>query len=151
MKKKILTLTITTVMVIAGSNAFGQQNKNDTTQTQKDLREAKIKAVEYWNQFKSESDSTIAVMEKQVKELREKIASENKKGKEKLNSDLNKVGQKINLQKEKLKKRNAEFEANLKKVDESVAAKNESFKREFKHDLEGISSTLKDLFKDNVK
>ena len=97
------------------------------------------------------SDSTIADMEKQIKELKEKIAKADKNAREKLTSDLTKAEEKLNVQKEKLKQKSIEFEAEVKNFDESVVAKSEAFKREFKHDMDELGTSIKDLFKDNVK
>lgn len=47
--------------------------------------------------------------------------------------------------------KNAEFEVDMKAFNETVVTKYESFKREFKHDTDELSTAAKDLFKDNVK
>ncbi|MGZ5219765.1 MAG: hypothetical protein ACXWV6_05875 [Chitinophagaceae bacterium] len=141
------------------SQKHASDAKENIKEAGKDLKEAakasneeaKTKATADWQQFKNESDSTIAVMEKQIKELKEKIAKADKKRREKLTSDLNKAQDKLNEQKEKLRQKNIEFEADLLKFDESVIAKNESFKREFKHDMDELGTAMNDLFKDNVK
>lgn len=116
-----------------------------------DKDEVKTKTIADWNKFKTESDSTIAGLEKEGKDIRQKITKENNREKAKLNSDLTKEEQRLTVQKEKLKKRNVEFQADLKSFDESVVKKQDSFKREFKHDMDEIGTAFKDLFKDNVK
>jgi len=113
--------------------------------------EAKTKETADWKKFKYESDSTIAVMEKQIQKGKETIASKNKKEREKISADLKKTEEKLHAQKEKLKQKSIEFEAELKQFDEYVVAKNESFKMEFKYDMDELGKALKDLFKDNVK
>lgn len=42
--------------------------------------------------------------------------------------------------------RNAEFEIDITKFDATATAKNQSFQREFKHDLNELRSAIKDLF-----
>ena len=113
--------------------------------------EAKTKATADWQHFKNGSDSAVADLEKQIKLLKEKIAKADKKGREKLTADLNKAEEKLLVQKDKLKQKSLEFEAGLKNFNESVVANNESFKREFKHDMDELGTAIKDLFKDNVK
>ncbi|MBK7310106.1 MAG: hypothetical protein IPI93_04775 [Sphingobacteriaceae bacterium] len=152
-----------TALLISGcgenSKKHTEDAKGNIKEANKDLQEAtkaageeaKTKVISDWQNFKNESDSAIAGVEKQIIELKEKIAKANKKEREKLNTDLGKIEQKLNEQKEKLKQKNAEFEANLKKVDNAVEAKNESFKREFKHDMDELGTALKGMFKDNVK
>ena len=113
--------------------------------------EAKMKATEDWQKFKIESEREITAMENQTKELEQKISKAGKKEKMKLRTALDKADQKLKEEKEKLKQRNTEFEADLTKFDDSVIAKNDSFKREFKHDMNELGTSFKDLFKDNVK
>ena len=87
----------------------------------------------------------------QTRELEQKIGKAGKKEKAKLKSQLNTADKKIQEEKEKLKQRNADFEEDMKTFNESVVTKNESFQREFKHDMDELGTSIKDLFKDNVK
>ncbi|HRH50637.1 MAG TPA: hypothetical protein PLP23_17920 [Panacibacter sp.] len=112
---------------------------------------AKANTIAAWKVFKNESDTAIAVMERQVVVLEGKIAKANTKEKEKLNTDLNKTKEKLHELKEKLQQRNAAFENDINKFDATVVSKNESFEREFKHDMDELGTAIKDLFKDNVK
>lgn len=113
--------------------------------------EAKSKATADWNKFKNESDSTMAAMDHQVKELKDKIAKANSKEKARLTEELSKLELKLNEQKQKLDQKNAEFEADMKSFNEAVVTNHESFRREFKHDNDELSTAIKNLFKDNVK
>jgi len=167
--KKVIRLTVAAGIIAASlisligcgdaSQKHAANAKENMKEAGEDLKEAaitaneeaKTKATADWQQFKNESDSTIAVMEKQIQKGKEKIASKNKKEREKISADLKKAEEKLHAQKEKLKQKSIEFEAELKQFDESAAAKNESFKMEFKHDMDELGTALKDLFKDNVK
>lgn len=113
--------------------------------------EAKSKATADWQRFKHESDSTMAALDQQVSDLKIQIAKAKEKDKAKLNAELNKLEQRLNEQKAKLDQKNAEFEADLKAFNENTVSKYESFRREFKYDSEGLTTALKNLFKDNVK
>jgi hypothetical protein len=53
--------------------------------------------------------------------------------------------------KNKLQQRNAAFENEINQFDAGVTSKNQSFEREFKHDMNELGTAFKDLFKDNVK
>lgn len=166
MKKTIKFAAIAGVLTVSLISSCGEKSqkhaddaKENIKEANKDLKEAakdageeaKTKVISDWQNFKNESDSTITSVEKQIVELKEKIAKANKKEREKLNNDLSKIEQKLKEQQEKLKQKNAEFETNFKKFDETVEAKNESFKREFKHDMDELGTALKGMFKDNVK
>lgn len=165
--KKIKFFTIVSLMICAlFLNSCGKKSKEHTEDAKENIKEAntelneaandaseevKAKATADWQKFKTESESEIVDMENQAKVLRKKIAEASTNEKIKLNKDLDKLNQKIADQKEKLAKKNAEFEAEISKVNDSITAKNETFKREFKHDSKELSTSLKDFFKDNVK
>ncbi|HQT21810.1 MAG: hypothetical protein B7X86_02665 [Sphingobacteriales bacterium 17-39-43] len=166
MKKTIGIIAITGLTValtLSGcgdaSKKHAEEAKENVKEANKDMKEAvkdaeeeaKIRATENWTKFKNESDSTIAVMENQVKEYREKISKANKKEKERLNGELDKLEQNLNKLKKKLNQRNDEFKKSLKRLDESVDAKSDSIKQELKHDMDGLNKALKDFFKDNVE
>lgn len=113
--------------------------------------EAKKKATEDWNEFKASSEQQIVVLENQSREVEDKISAAEKKEKYKLNAEWKKTMQKLKDQREKLTQRNTEFETDMKNFDDSMVTKNESFKREFKHDMDELGAAFKDLFKNTVK
>jgi hypothetical protein len=90
-------------------------------------------------------------MEREAIALEGKIAKANSKEKEKLKTDLNNTKEKLHSLKMRLEQRNIEFENDLKNFDATVVSKNQSFEREFKHDMNELGTAFKDLFKDNVK
>ena len=113
--------------------------------------EAKTKVTTNWQKFKIESDSTITSMKENVTGLREKIAKANKREREKYTTNLNVLEQKLDTQIEKLKQRNVEFAENLKKFDETIITVNESFIREFNHDLAELGIAITNFFKNDIK
>lgn len=121
---------------------------NDAQATEKEAVKAKEKAA--WNSFKNNADSSIATMENDLKKLEIKIEEPGKKDTQKLKSDYENAKADIVAMKEILHKKNVEFENDLKNFDKNVSEKNESFKREFKHDLDEFGKSFNDLFKDNV-
>ncbi len=152
----ILTASLAVVILISSCNDASKKDMSDASKNLKeannDVKEAviatndtaKANAISNWNAFKNESEGTIAGMEKQITSLEGKITKANNKEKEKLKANLEK-------KKEKLQQRNTEFENDKDKFDAAVVSKNQSFEREFKHDMNELGTALKDLFKDNVK
>lgn len=164
MRKAIQCTVLAGVLAVVLLTSCSKTAKKETTEAEenmaaanKDMENAVVadndeaKAIADWKTFKHESDSLIVDLEKQGKELRQKITKATNREKEKLNNDLTKDEEKLKVEKEKLIKKNTEFEAELKNFNESVVKKNESFKREFNHDIHEIGTAFNDLFKDNVK
>ena len=160
--KNIFQFTaLTGIIVVTLLTGCGQESKKNIEEANENLKEAsenfkeaaidaKAEAMADWQAFKNESDRSIAEMERQAIELKAKIAKADKKSQAKLNSDLQRLELKLNEQKVRLNQRNAEFEADLENFNETIEAKNERFQEEFKHDRNGLGTSFKDLFKDNV-
>ena len=164
---KKVTGTITACFIIAIlMNSCNEASKKDLGNASQNLKEANndvkkgitantdsvtAAAIAQWKNFKNESDSTIAGMERQVTRLKENIASASNKEKEKLRIGLNKTNEKLDALKEKLHQRNAAFENDINKFDATVVSKYQSFESEFKHDMNELGTAFKDLFKDNMK
>lgn len=116
-----------------------------------DIEAAKIRAANDWQKFKADSDASIAEMNKQVAKLNEEVVKVNNSAKAELKVQLTAISEKISERNEALRQRSVQFEADLKKFDETVISKNESFQREFKRDMDELGTAIKNLFKDNVK
>jgi predicted nucleic acid-binding Zn-ribbon protein len=110
---------------------------------------AKAKSLADWKAFRNEADSTLAVMEEDLSQL--EVRSE-KTGRNnlKLKADYTKAKSDIAVLKERLNKRTMEFEEDMQHFDSKVSEKNQSFNREFKHDMEEFGKAFKDLFTDNT-
>lgn len=158
MKNKFQFTALAVIVALFLFSGCGQDSKKHVKDANENLKEAVIdahaearsKAIADWQAFINESDKSIAEMQKQANELKAKITIADQKTKLKLSSDLEKLEQKLNDQKIKLNQKNAEFEADLENFNESIEAKTELFKEEFKHDMNGLGTAFKDLFKDNV-
>ena len=83
--------------------------------------------------------------------LEVKLTKADNRAKFKLKTELDNARKKLQDLKEKLQKRNAEFDHNRNQFDTTVISKNQSFQREFKHDMNEAGTAFKDLFRDNVK
>jgi len=159
----ILAGGLIVAILIGSCNEASKKNMSDA---EKNIREAnadvkeavianndsaKAAAISGWQIFKNASDSAINGMEKETNALEAKLARANGKEKEKIKTDLNTTKEKLHSLKMRLEQRNIDFENDLKKFDATVASKNQSFEREFKHDMNELGAAFKDLFKDNVK
>jgi uncharacterized lipoprotein YehR (DUF1307 family) len=164
--KKINSSVIAALSIalfIIGCNESSKRNMNDANKNLKEAGQdvkaamvatsdtAKANAILNWNSFKRESDANISGMEKDVQTIKEKMDKANGTAKEKLKMDLDKTDNKLQNLKERLQQRNTEFENNIDRFDSTAVAKNLSFQREFKHDMNELGTAFKDLFKDNVK
>ncbi|MFD2146189.1 hypothetical protein [Mucilaginibacter antarcticus] len=164
MKKVIIIATaFASILIITSCNQASKKDLKDANQNfkaaNKDLKEAvtdadstaRKNAKNNWMNFKAQSDSSILVMNKRVDTIKLNIAKANKRDQKRLTDNLNKTRQNIDTLRAHLDQRNIEFNKDFSKFNSSVNAKNESFKREFKHDTKEIGTALKDIFKDNVK
>ena len=159
----ILVAGFTLAILISSCNEASKKDMSDASKNVKeanaDVKEAvvanndsaKAAVISSWKTFKNESDTAIASMEREATALEGKIAKANSKEKEKLKTDLNNTKEKLHSLKMRLEQRNIEFENDLKNFDATVVSKNQSFEREFKHDMNELGTAFKDLFKDNVK
>ena len=159
----ILVAGFTLAILISSCNEASKKDMSDASknveEANTDVKQAvvanndsaKAAVISGWKTFKNESDTAIASMEREATAFQEKIAKANSKEKEKLKTDLNNTKEKLHTLKVRLDQRNIEFENDLNNFDATVVSKNQSFEREFKHDMNELGTAFKDLFKDNVK
>lgn len=129
---------------VVANDALGDRQSNQ-------VETAKAKETAEWNHFKQQADSSLSKMESELKKLETKIEKASKNDKQKLKADYEKSKSKVETLKTKLHKRNLEFESDLKNFNNNISEKNQSFKREFMHDMDEFGKSFKDLFKENVK
>lgn len=158
-----MTSIFITAIFISSCN---EASKKDMTNAKENLKEAKqdvkeavisandtakLNAIANWQSFKNESDFAIANMEKNVATLKTKTNKAGNAVNVSLKIEVDKTNKILQDLKDKLKKRNTEFNNDLNRFDATVVAKNQSFQREFKHDMDGLGKDFKNLFKDNTK
>jgi hypothetical protein len=160
---RILAAGLSLAILISSCNDASKKDMSDASNNIKeanaDVKEAvivsndsaKAAAISNWNTFKNESDSAIAGMEKEAKTIEAKIAKANNKEKEKLQAYLKSIKEKLNGLKMRLEQKNIEFKNDINKFDATVVTKSQSFEREFKHDMNELGTSFKNIFKDNVK
>ena len=166
MKTNILSLAVIGFMAGTIATSCGESSKKDmkavkedVKELNKDLRqgaedtstEIKTTVSSDWKKFEASSKTILENTDKQIKELRVKISKANKNEKAKLTADLDKLEQKNKELKEKLAERSRKFKENLIEFEEGTGELEKSFEREFKHDMDELGTSLKDLFKNNVE
>lgn len=164
MKTNILSLTISVFIAGILITSCGEKSKQDTTEVKVDLKklnedlkqgaihtaeDIKITLTEEWYKFKTASENIIQNTEKEIKDLRERIAKINKKDREKLNKQLDQLEQRHLILKDKLAVHNKKFKENLVEFNEKAKDNQKQFEREFNSDMGTLEKALKELFKNN--
>ena len=142
MKKSILTTAIIAILMV-GTTSYGQQN--DTVKSREnsntDLAHAKKhidnpnEYLSEYHQFKIESQKKIVKNEKKIAELKSKYVKVNEKEDAAFNKEISALMKKNKDLKKKL--------ANYKNNDDML--KWESFKKDFKQNMDDLGTELKDL------
>ena len=157
----MIVVAITTMLFGCNQTPTKQLNEaeENLTEAKVELKDAKAneieaekaKEAEEWKYFKNEADTSIANMDKDLKDMEANLEKVGKKDKQKLKADYAKAKSDMVLLREKLRTRDLEFENEIITFDNTVIEKNQSFKREFNHDMDEFGKSIKDLFTDNVK
>lgn len=166
MNKYILPIAIFTLMAGTILTSCGETSKKDVKSAKENMTEAghdlkqagkdaqlelKNKMQTDWNNFKKESEKTIASAEEQIKAQREKISKASKSEQEKWGKKLDKLEMKNKEFRERLNKRERKINDNLIEFNDTAVAKEKEYEREFKHDMDELGTAMKDLFKNNVE
>ncbi len=144
MKKTILTLTVTGVMVAASLNTYGQENRQaekarkDVAESQQDLREAKIDSAVDYQKFKKDAEIKINDNQKRIVELKRRKANDNKEVNDKYNKDVLAI-----------EKKNNELNKRIEGSGNTKSNMWTSFKNEFNHDMNELGLAFKDIGVDN--
>lgn len=154
MKKSILTLVV--IACLAGTSLISckpstkeekeSQEKvveaKENVQDAKDsLRVAKKAATdEEWKSFKKQADSIVTDNEAQIAELKLRMKKTGKSLDAKYQKNI-----------ETLEQKNQDIKLKIDTYQNDANSDWQSFKREFKHDLDGMGKAFKDLTVDNNK
>lgn len=137
----MITLIAGSVLSSCMSNEEKMENsKVQVENAQENLDEAKRQQAEDYAQFKYEANQQITANEQLIVDL--KLYSKNKKAEVKAGYDRNISD---------LEAENEVLRARVESQNEINKEKWESFKSEFKHDMDELGKSLKDLGNDNVK
>jgi uncharacterized protein YeaO (DUF488 family) len=142
MKKRFYLLAVTMLLtagtVITSCNMGNRQNRTNENIEDVQQRE-RIATAEEWAEFKSESERKIMENEARIQELKKKMM-EPGVGLDSLRQ--NRI--------DRLEEKNNELRVKIRTYEHDKSDW-ESFKREFKHDMDEIGDAFKDLTIDNKK
>lgn len=108
--------------------------KDDVEQAKQDLRDARAEYEKEWQQFRTDSELKINVIQKKIDDFKVKLRTVSSTIKNKYENEIVSLEEK-NIE---LKKRISEY--NFQGRDNW-----EAFKREFNHDLDAVEKALKDV------
>jgi hypothetical protein len=144
MKNNIFVFAVIGFMVGTLSTGCGKTSeqklesaKENVGEVKQDLKDAQAEYRAEWQTFKSESEQTIAANEKRIDAFKEKMEKAGHKAKAKYRKEVAVLEQK-----------NHDLKNKLEEYKDEGRSKWEEFKTNFKHDMDGIGKTMKDLFKD---
>jgi exonuclease VII large subunit len=107
-------------------------------EAKQELKDARTEYLAEWQTFKRESEQTIEANEKRIDAFKEKMEKAGPKVKAKYSKEVATLEQK-----------NRDLKKKLDEYKDEGQSKWEEFKTNFKHDMDGIGKTMKELFKDN--
>ena len=160
MSKKILTLAITMCIASASMmHANAQADKNSTKarkdvkeahrdvqeanknldEAKRDLKTANADSTADYLAFKKEAEASIAKNKQTIAQLKSKKWNADTKSKEKYNKQI------IILE-----RKNNKLQMEMNTANHTNSTKWDSFKREFKHDMNELGNALRDLGVDNA-
>lgn len=146
MKKSIFTavfIALATVAISTSCSSPGEKvdtSKANVEKAQKDLDQAEKDYTEEYERFKAQSNDQITANEQLIADL--KGYSKTKKKEAKVDYEKVVSG---------LEEKNKTMKERVENYNEKGNDKWESFKSEFKHDMDQLGESIRDLGKNNVK
>lgn len=147
MKKSILTLSIAMFMGVSMLSACSsheekvenakenvQAAKADVAVANEELAQAKKDSISDFQKFKNESNAAIEANDKRIAELRTEMKDEKKEAKANYDKKVN-----------ALEKKNHALKVKLDNYKDDGKSDWKIFKKEFKHDLDGLGKAFKDI------
>jgi hypothetical protein len=136
----ILLLSATLVSSCQSSAKKGNNAEEKVQDAKMDLNDIRLDTISKYEQFKIEAEKVIIAQENNIKELKDKMASEKKE----INADYSKKLVELESKNNELKKKLANFK-------NDGQDKWDSFKNEFNHDMNKLGKAFKDLTVENKK
>lgn len=147
MKKPIYTLALallvaagTTLTSCGSSQEKVDEAKADIESAEMDVLKAKEDYYKEYNDFKTESDKQISDNSQRIIVLRKESSNRKKEEKEEYERKI-----------ADLEKRNEALQTKINEHKDDSKDGWESFKREFKHDMDELGQSITDIGKNNVK
>lgn len=168
MKRKTNILNMVVIALMAGTMVIGcgSAAKRDVKSAEGNIKEAhenlnlaredskeeiSATAKKDWEAFEAESKIAIEERSVQIEKLKGEISQIDRDRQQELALELNRLEVKKDSLKERLEKRNKRFKANMAQLDDSSRKIQKEFEKEFVNDMNELTSSLKNLFKNNVQ
>ena len=129
--------------LFAGCSTPGEkveEKREKVEEAKQDLNKAEEDYASDMEQFRTETDSAIARNQREIDELNKNTAKEKKEAREEYRKRIAELDQ-----------RNKNMKLKMEEYKGEGKEKWESFKREFKHDMDELGQALRDLGRKNVK
>jgi chromosome segregation ATPase len=127
--------------LLAGCDKTAEQKTESANaqigQAMQDSTTVRAERAKEWLEFKAESVQQIADNDKRIEAFEAKMDKAGAKAKAKYSKEI-----------KELKRKNQELREKLEDFKDGERGRWEEFKTNFKHDMDGIGKTMKDLFKD---
>jgi transketolase len=134
----MFTLAVIGCMVGIFLAGCGKTSEQKVEGAKQELKDARTEYLAEWQKFKTESEEQIKANEKSIDAFKAKMEKAGTKAKAKYNKAVAELEQK-----------NRDLKKKLEEYKDEGQSKWEEFKTNFKHDMDAIGKTIKDLFKDN--
>ena len=165
MKKNILSFTIIVLMVgsiltscgtavkkdVASAKENAKAAHNDLNEARKDSQIELSSTIQSdWEKFKADSQIALDNSKIEIEKLRGEIASANEARQQELNKELDKLEQNRNDLKKRLKQKNKTLEKSLTKINGADNILRKDFQKQFVSDMNELQTALKDFFSKNA-
>lgn len=134
------------------------ENSKDSKEVQKDITETnqqmdqkaenrRAEMNQDWESFKASSDEIIESREKEIKDLRGRIAEADQKQREKLTRELDELEKKNKSLKERIATRTENVKTDLSEINEKSIEDHKAAQRQIKQDMDDVGKAIGDFFK----
>lgn len=135
-----------------------KDNKNNSEEIQRDITESKqqmdrdaeqlrAEMNRDWESFRKSSDEIIESREKEIKDLRGRIAEADKAQRDALNRELDDLEQKNKSLKERIDKRTENVKNDLHEINEKSIKDHKEAERQIKEDMDNVGKAISDFFR----
>lgn len=161
MKTKILSLSIPFLIAGLLMTSCGDDSNQKSKEVEQDMVEAnrkielkaeevRVEARQDWEKFKAASEEVLENREKEINDLRAKIAKADEKQRAKLNKNLDELERKNNDLKERISIRTNTFKDDLSDLNEKAIQDRKAAQRELKHDMDELGKSINNFFQKNT-
>jgi hypothetical protein len=138
MKSKIFTFAVIGCMAGIFLAGCGKTSEQKVEGAKQELKDAKADYLAEWQKFKTESEEQIKANENRIDAFKAKMEKAGTKAKAKYNKAV-----------AELEGKNRDLKKKLEEYKDEGESKWQEFKTNFKHDMDAVGQTMKDLFKDS--